>query len=197
MWKVQLHSFDFKIYFDRGGLADQRKQHDWTKIALCGSVYSRLSRFNIIQRDDGSGGRYLFRCNLTRAFLSLLLRPFQFFRKPNYKTRSSPWNRNQTTASTAIAVPNHCTSTTSMAMKRSMKELRFYAGCVAEMACTAHAGRKKHWTKVDRWRTTPNFNAATDARCAIPALPRSKSRAKLSNRWRSGSRKRKVGPSWI
>ena len=79
----------------------------------------------------------------------------------------------------ASVVPNHCTLTTKL---RSQKELRICDGCVVEKECTAVVGRKKHWPTVGRWRTTPNFKAAIDARCAMPTPPRLKRRAKLLNR---------------
>ena len=92
-------------------------------------------------------------------------------------------------------VANNCTGT--MIPLRSLKELRSNVGCVVEMDFMLTAGRKKHWPKVGRWKTTPNFNATIDARCAMPTLPHFKRRAKLLNRWRSGSRKKKLGPSRI
>jgi hypothetical protein len=75
---------------------------------------------------------------------------------------------------------NNCTGT--MILFHSPKELRSNVCCVAAKDFTANAGRKKHWPKVRRWRTTPNFNAATDARCAMPTPPRFKRWAKLLNR---------------
>ena len=77
-------------------------------------------------------------------------------------------------------VANNCTGT--MILLRSLKELRSNVGCAVEKDFTTNAGRKKHWPKVGRWRTTPNFKAATDARCAMPTPPRLKRRAKLLNR---------------
>ena len=92
-------------------------------------------------------------------------------------------------------VANNCTGT--MILMRSLKELRSNVGCAVEKDFTTNAGRKKHWPKVGRWRTTPNLKAATDARCAMPTPPRLKRRAKLLNRWRNGSRRKKLGLSQI
>jgi hypothetical protein len=60
----------------------------------------------------------------------------------------------------------------------STKELRSNVGCVAETESMQNAGKQERWPTGGRWRTTPNFKAAIDARCAMPTPPRFKRRAK-------------------
>ena len=95
-------------------------------------------------------------------------------------TKSQCNSQHKLTRVAANFVANNCTGT--MILLRSLKEMRSNVCCAAVMEFMLTAGRKKHWPKVGRWRTTPNFKAAIDARCAMPTPPRFKRRAKLLNR---------------
>jgi hypothetical protein len=96
--------------------------------------------------------------------------------KHHCRIKSGCNSRRKTIQIVAAFVPNSCTST--MIRLTSLKELRICVGCVAGMEFMPIVGRKNHWTKVNRWTTTPNFKAAIDARCAMPTPPRFKRRAK-------------------
>jgi hypothetical protein len=114
---------------------------------------------------------------MNRRFLNPIHLPLRIHHR---RIKSGCNSRRKTIQIAAAFAPNSCTPT--MIPLSSLKELRICVGCVAGMEFMPIVGRKNHWPTGDRWTTTPDFKAATDARCAMPTPPRFRNWAKLLNR---------------